>query len=63
MVERVLTREQFYAQYPNFAAMGWNDPQRQTWLAKHPGAAAQWPTRGCGRRRDRPACRHRRGAT
>ncbi len=42
MVDRVLTREEFYAKYPAFASLGWNDPRRQTWLAAHPGAASQW---------------------
>lgn len=42
MVTQVLTRDQFYAKYPNFAAMGWNDPERDRWLKAHPGAAAQW---------------------
>jgi hypothetical protein len=42
MVTQVMTREQFYAKYPEFAKMGWNAPSRQVWLSNHPGAAAQW---------------------
>jgi hypothetical protein len=42
MVERVLTRDEFYAKYPEFAKLGWDSPQRRTWLANHAGAAAQW---------------------
>jgi hypothetical protein len=42
VVDRVLTREQFYAKYPAFASLPWDSPQRRQWLANHEGAAAQW---------------------
>jgi hypothetical protein len=42
VVERVMTREEFYAKYPNFASLAWGSAARDRWLAEHPGAAAQW---------------------
>jgi hypothetical protein len=42
MVERVLTRAEFYRLYPNFASLPWDSPERRKWLEAHPGVAAQW---------------------
>lgn len=42
MVERVMTRQEFYAKYPAFARLEWGSAERKAWLAAHPGAAAQW---------------------
>jgi hypothetical protein len=41
-VSQVLTRSEFYKQYPNFADLPWDSDARRRWLANHPGAAAQW---------------------
>jgi hypothetical protein len=42
MVTQVMTRQEFYQKYPSFASLAWGSPERERWLAAHPGAAAQW---------------------